>query len=95
MAVIKAQGISTDGKTQVKIVGRKTTQVKKVIVGTPIRRVNVNDDINSRIPVDFIVNVTAGSGKAEGALLTFNEGTGEFQPLLRLGDNVVSDGGGF
>lgn len=95
MAVIKAQGISTDGKTQVKIVGRRLTQVKKVVVGTPIRRVNVNDDINSRIPVDFIVNVTAGSGKADGGLLTFNEGTGEFQPLLRLGENVVSDGGGF
>lgn len=95
MAVIKAQGISTDGKTQVKVVGRNTTQVKKVIVGTPIRRVNVNDDINSRIPNDFNVNLTAGSGKATGALLTFNEATGAFEPLLNLGENVVSDGGGF
>lgn len=95
MAIIKAQGLSVDGKTQVKVVGRRQTQVKKVIVGTPVRRVNVNEDINSRIPVNFKVSLTAGDGESTGALLTFNEASGAFEPLLSLGENVVSDGGGF
>jgi len=76
-------------KTQVK--SREATKVKKVIVGTPIRR--VSQTIN--IPADFKVSLVAGDGKQAGALLTFNETTQQFEPLLSLGNNVISDGGSF
>jgi hypothetical protein len=76
-------------KTQVK--SREATKVKKVIVGTPIRR--VSQTIN--IPVDFQVSLIAGDGKQSGALLTYNESTGQFEPLLSLGDRAQADGGSF
>lgn len=76
-------------KTQVK--SREATKVKKVIVGTPIRR--VKQTIN--IPADFQVSLVAGDGKQGGALLTYNNSTGQFEPLLSLGEQVRADGGSF
>jgi hypothetical protein len=89
MAVIRAT--SNNGVIKTQVSTKENTQVKKVIVGTPIRRVSAS--IN--IPEDFKVSLVAGDGKTAGALLTFNEETGQFEPLLTLGNNVVSDGGSF
>ena len=80
MAVIKTQ-----------VTTRENTKVKKVIVGTPIRR--VKSVLN--IPDDFVVNLASGDGRSGGALLTFNDATGQFEPLLTLGESVTSDGGSF
>lgn len=80
MAVIKTQ-----------ITTKEATQVKKVIVGTPIRRVKTTVNV----PDDFVVSTTAGDGKTTGALLTYNNLTGQFEPLLTLGERVQSDGGSF
>lgn len=74
-----------------KVTNRDNTKVRKVVVGTPIRRVTGN----ANLPNDFAVSLVTGDGKSQDAILTFNSTTGKFEPKLTLGDNAQADGGSF
>ena len=66
--------VGTGNTTQVKIVRGvgQTTQVKKVVVGRPVRNVSSGStSINNLLGVDT-------SGRVDGAILQFDAATGKF-----------------
>jgi hypothetical protein len=86
MALRVATGRTTKVKT-VRGVGQ-TTQVKKVVVGRPVRNVSSGTtSINNLLGVDT-------SAKQDGSVLVYNTSSGNFEATIELKKQDI-DGGGF
>ena len=66
---------------------RGKTQVKKVVVGKPVRRINVAPTAN----IDNLTGVDT-SGKVNGSVLVYNSTSGNFEALLTLQEQEVNGG---
>lgn len=80
--------VGTGNTTQVKIVRGvgQTTQVKKVVVGRPVRNVSSGStNINNLLGVDT-------SGRVDGAILQFDAATGKFVANSELTKQDINGG---
>lgn len=80
--------VGTGNTTQVKIVRGvgQTTQVKKVVVGRPVRNVSSGStSINNLLGVDT-------SGRVDGAILQFDAATGKFVANSELTKQDINGG---
>lgn len=86
MAIKVSTGQTTKVKT-VRGVGQ-TTQVKKVVVGRPVKNVSSGTtSINNLLGVDT-------SGKIDGSVLVYSTASGNFEATIELKKQDI-DGGGF
>lgn len=69
-------------------VSGSTTQVKKIVVGTPVRRVNSATNLNNLADVD-VTNLQNGS------LLVYNTTSSKWVATKELGDSQQLNGGSF
>jgi len=65
---------------------RGKTQVKKVVVGKPVRRINT-----ASANIDNLTGVDT-SGKVNGSVLVYNSTSGNFEALLTLQEQEVNGG---
>lgn len=78
--------------TKTVAVAGSTTQVKKVVVGTPVRRVS-SAGIQAAATIQSIGNVDASS-LVNGSTLIYNSSSGFFETSVDL-ENQNVDGGSF
>lgn len=65
---------------------RGRTQVKKVVVGKPIRRINTQTTT-----IDNISGIDT-SGKVDGSLLVYNSSSGNFEASTTLEEQEINGG---
>lgn len=65
---------------------RGRTQVKKVVVGKPIRRINTQTTT-----IDNISGIDT-SGKVDGSLLIYNSSSGNFEASTTLEEQEINGG---
>lgn len=78
--------VPVSGNTQVKRVTKDETQVKKVIVGRPVRRVR-----ESRFSISEIEGVDLSSLQ-DGGVLVYNESTTNFESTINLEKQNINGG---
>jgi len=67
-------------------VAGSTTQIKKVVVGTPVKRVNGGA---------FNINSIGGintTGAVNGSLLIYNSSTADFEANIQLQEQIINGG---
>lgn len=75
--------------TKTVAVSGSTTQVKKVVVGTPVRRVNsASTSLQNLSDVDAV-------NPADGSLLIYNSGRNKWVATREIGDGQNLNGGSF
>ena len=70
-------------------VSGSTTQVKKVVVGTPVRRVS-----GGNVNLENLANVDAAN-PADGSLLIYNGNTNKWVATKEIGNGQNLNGGSF
>jgi hypothetical protein len=74
--------------TKTVAVSGSTTQVKKVVVGTPVRRVNSATSLQNLSDVDAVNPV-------DGSLLIYNSSRNKWVATKEIGDGQNLNGGSF
>lgn len=78
--------VPVSGNTQVKRVTKDETQVKKVIVGRPVRRIR-----QARINIFEIEGIDL-SNLQDGSVLVYNESTTNFESTVNLEKQNINGG---
>ena len=80
--------LKPEGTTQVASVAVKgSTQVKRVVVGTPIRRVNT-----ARVGDISEISGINTTGSVQGSILIYNATSGDYEAKLLLEEQEVNGG---
>lgn len=81
--------VPVSGNTQVKRVTKDETQVKKVIVGRPVRRIR-----QARIDIINIIEIEGIdlSNLQDGSVLVYNESTTNFESTVNLEKQNINGG---
>jgi hypothetical protein len=79
--------VGTSGTTAKTIaVAGSTTQIKKVVVGTPVKRVT-----GGGFNVNNIVGINT-TGAVNGSLLIYNSSTADFEANIQLQEQIINGG---